>query len=71
MYRAKLPAYRSLIFVLVIEDNGKGFPRNLILKNPDSLGLELVNLLVEQIEGYFELKKDVKTGFVKWFSNRG
>ncbi len=60
----------DLQFSLVVEDNGKGFPAKLDLKSPDSLGLELVNILVEQIEGCIELEKDGKTRFVIWFSNR-
>lgn len=65
------PNSEPLQFALAIEDNGKGFPKEIDLKNPESLGLELVNLLVEQIEGCIELKKDVKTRFVVWFSNIG
>jgi len=38
---------RDLQFALAIQDNGKGFPSEIDFKNPDSLGLELVNILVE------------------------
>ena len=61
----------GLEFALVVEDSGKGFPAELDPRNPDSLGLELVNILVEQIEGCIELEKNNKTRFVIWFSNRG
>ncbi|MGB9940788.1 sensor histidine kinase [Methanosarcina sp.] len=60
----------DLQFSLVVEDNGKGFPAEHDLKSPDSLGLELVNILVEQIEGCIELEKDGKTRFVIWLSKR-
>jgi len=65
------PGSEDLEFALVVEDSGKGFPAELDPRNPDSLGLELVNILVEQIEGCIELEKNNKTRFVIWFSNRG
>lgn len=50
-------------FTLVIADNGKGIPEELDFRNTDSLGLQLVNILVEQIEGSIELKRDSGTEF--------
>lgn len=48
---------------LVFEDNGKGFPEEIDLKNPDTLGLQLVNALVEQIEGSIYLERGRGTKF--------
>ncbi|WP_440948694.1 PAS domain S-box protein [Methanosarcina sp. T3] len=53
---------RSL-FSLVISDNGKGMPENIELESVESLGLQLVNILVDQLEGEIELKRDHGTEF--------
>jgi PAS domain S-box-containing protein len=53
----------DLQFMLVVADNGKGIPENIDFRSTDSLGLQLVNILVEQIEGSIELKKDSGTEF--------
>ena len=47
--------------VLTIQDDGIGFPEDLDLYNSDSLGLELVCSLVEQINGNIELDKANRT----------
>jgi PAS domain S-box-containing protein len=54
--------YKSL-FSLTISDNGKGIPENLELKSIDSLGLQLVNILVDQLGGKIELKRAQGTKF--------
>ncbi|KAF5086399.1 Histidine kinase [anaerobic digester metagenome] len=41
--------------VLKISDNGKGFPGDFDFRNTGTLGLQLVNSLVEQLEGKIEL----------------
>lgn len=50
-------------FTLVFADNGRGIPEELNIKNPQSLGLQLVNALVSQIEGNLELKRENGTEF--------
>jgi two-component sensor histidine kinase len=40
-----------------------GFPENLDFRNTGSLGLQLVNILVEQLEGTIELQKGAETTF--------
>ncbi len=50
-------------FTLVFADNGRGIPEELDIKNPESLGLQLVNALVSQIEGSLELKRENGTEF--------
>ncbi len=42
---------------LVIKDNGIGFPENLDYKNTESLGLKLVNTLINQLDGTIGLDK--------------
>ncbi|AKB81536.1 sensory transduction histidine kinase [Methanosarcina barkeri 3] len=59
----------DLPFILIIKDNGKGFPREIDFKNTDSLGLQLVNILVEQIDGCIELKRNNGTEFTIWFKD--
>lgn len=56
-------------YVLTVEDNGKGIPGEIEFPNADSLGLQLVNILVEQIDGCIELKRNHGTKFTIWFSN--
>ena len=48
---------------LVVSDNGKGLPLDLDLENIDSLGLQLVNDLVRQLDGSIELKRKNGTTF--------
>jgi PAS domain S-box len=57
----------NLQFVLAIKDNGKGIPEAIDFENAESLGLQLVNLLVEQIDGCVELKRGNGTEFTIWF----
>jgi PAS domain S-box-containing protein len=58
-------------YMLTVTDNGTGFPEEIDFRNPESLGLQLVNILVEQIDGCFELKRDKGTEFMIWFNNPG
>ncbi len=50
-------------FTLIVSDNGLGFPENIDFTNTDSLGLQLVNTLVEQLEGTIELEGNGRTLF--------
>ncbi len=50
-------------YELIIRDNGVGFPSNIDFKRTDSLGLQLVNNLVDQIDGEIELNKRRGTEF--------
>jgi two-component sensor histidine kinase len=47
---------------LTVIDNGKGFDKNIDFKNTDSLGLQLVMALVDQINGTIEQKSVEKNG---------
>lgn len=53
----------DLSLILTVADNGKGFPERVDFQNTDSLGLQIVNVLVEQIEGCIELKRNNGTEF--------
>lgn len=48
---------------LGVVDNGIGMPENFELDKQNSLGLQLVNGLVEQIGGTLELRGETGTGF--------
>jgi PAS domain S-box-containing protein len=50
-------------FSLVVRDNGKGFPEEIDFRETDSLGLQLVITLVDQIEGSIELDIGMGTKF--------
>ena len=43
---------------LIVQDNGLGLPKEINYKETDSLGLQLVTTLVEQINGEIELNND-------------
>ena len=56
-------------YVLTVADNGKGIPEEIEFQNVDSLGLQLVNILADQIDGCIELKRDQGTEFTVLFSD--
>jgi two-component sensor histidine kinase len=56
-------------YTLTVSDNGQGIPEEIYLQDVDSLGLQLVNILVEQIDGCIELRRDHGTEFTIWFSS--
>jgi PAS domain S-box-containing protein len=55
-------------YTLIVSDNGVGIPEKIDFENSDTLGLQLVNLLVDQLDGTLELKRDQGTEFVMKFS---
>jgi len=44
-------------YLLTLSNNGKPFPADVDLSNPDTLGLRLIETLVAQLEGSVELKR--------------
>lgn len=61
----------SGLYKLIFADNGTGIPEEIDLINSDTLGLQLVYALVEQIDGHIELKKDHGTEFIILFQAPG
>ena len=57
--------------MLVVEDNGTGMPTGLAVGTTSSLGLHLVNILVEQIEGQVTVKNDNGAHFAITFPLAG
>jgi hypothetical protein len=47
----------------MVSDDGVGFPGGLDFRNTETLGLQLVNTLVEQLEGTIELDRSSGTAF--------
>lgn len=64
----KLPG-ASKNYKLIYADNGKGFPEELDFRSPESLGLQLVNALINQIEGSLDLERGNGTKFIIRFKN--
>jgi two-component sensor histidine kinase len=55
-------------YVLSVSDNGVGIPEDLEIKDLDSLGLQLVTTLTDQLDGKLELKRDNGTEFIIRFT---
>ena len=55
-------------YTLIVSDNGIGIPENIDFENPETLGLQLVNILVDQLYGEIELKRKNGTEFIIKFS---
>jgi len=55
-------------FVLAVSDNGIGIPETVNLEDSDTLGIQLVTILVDQLDGKFQLKRDSGTEFIISFS---
>lgn len=45
-----------------------GIPENIDIENSDTLGFQLITILVDQLEGKLELKRDSGTEFVIKFA---
>lgn len=50
--------------VLTISDNGIGIPETVDFENPDTLGLQLVSILADQLDGKIELRRENGTKFI-------
>ncbi|MDM8554737.1 histidine kinase dimerization/phosphoacceptor domain -containing protein [Desulfococcaceae bacterium HSG7] len=50
-------------YTLVVRDNGIGFPDNIDYKNTESMGMQLVNMLIKQLDGDLSLTTEQGTTF--------
>ncbi len=57
-------------FTLTYSDDGARFPKKVDFKNPKTLGLQLVNALVEQINGTIELEREKETKYTIRFEDK-
>jgi len=55
-------------FILTVSDDGVGIPESFNSESSDSLGLQLVTILVDQLGGELELKGNLGTEFVIKFT---
>ena len=55
-------------YKLIFRDNGVGFPENINFRDTETLGLQLINTLVEQLDGTIELIVNNGTEFKISFS---
>jgi two-component sensor histidine kinase len=55
---------------LVVQDNGVGVPKDMDIEQTDTLGLQLVSTLVEQIEGKITLDRTKGSKFVISFKSK-
>jgi len=53
---------------LIVSDNGVGMPENVDIEDLDTLGMQLVTSLVDQLDGELELKRDNGTEFIIKFT---
>ncbi|MCC4770447.1 hypothetical protein FXV91_09695 [Methanosarcina sp. DH2] len=56
-------------YTLIVSDNGIGISEKIDFENPDTLGLQLVNVLTDQLDGEIEIKRNKGTEFTIWFRN--
>jgi PAS domain S-box-containing protein len=54
-------------FILIVKDNGIGFPKELDFRKTESLGMQLIIMLAGQLEGTVELDKSKGTAFTITF----
>jgi two-component sensor histidine kinase len=55
--RIELQSHKTGTLVLVVSDNGRGFPEQVDFRSTDSLGLQLICSLTEQLRGHIELER--------------
>jgi PAS domain S-box-containing protein len=67
--RIKLSTCGNECVRLSISDNGIGLPEEITLNSEDSLGLFIVSLLTEQLEGKIEILRNKGTEFILTFSS--
>jgi len=48
---------------LIVSDNGTGFPGDIDFRNTDSLGMQIVNTLVDQLDGTIHMNNESGTRF--------
>ena len=65
---SKKEGYNSTNFILKVSDNGVGVPESFNSERSETLGLQLVAILVDQLGGELELKRDSGTEFIIRFA---
>jgi PAS domain S-box-containing protein len=60
----------SIGFILAVSDDGVGIPESIDIENPDTLGIQLVNALVDQLDGKLEPNRANGTEFTIRFRSK-
>ena len=60
---SKCKSFKSTSFILKVSDDGVGIPKSIDLGNPNSLGMQLITTLVDQLDGELKLEENNKTEF--------
>ena len=68
LHKEERDSEKSAFFTLTVSDDGVGIPENIDIEKLDSLGLQLVTSLVDQLDGVLELKRDNGTEFTLRFT---
>lgn len=55
-------------FIITVSDDGVGLPENINVESSDTLGLQLISILVDQLDGKLELKRDSGTEIIIRFA---
>ncbi|MCQ1534889.1 PAS domain S-box protein [Methanosarcina sp. KYL-1] len=55
---------KGSVYTLIVADDGVGIPEKIDMESSDTLGLQLVNILADQLDGEIELKRDRGTKFI-------
>ncbi|HPG38122.1 MAG TPA: PAS domain S-box protein [bacterium] len=61
--------YQDSMYELQVQDDGAGLPSDFNIHSLTTLGLKLVTILTEQIDGVLEIKRDAGTTFIIRFKN--
>lgn len=65
---SKKEGYNDTSFILAVSDNGVGIPESFNSESSDSLGLQLVTILADQLGGELELNRNNGTEFTIKFT---
>ncbi len=65
---SKYEGCKSTNFILKVSDDGIGIPKSIDLENSNSLGIQLVTTLVDQLDGELKLKRSNETEFTIRFT---
>lgn len=61
-------AEKGTEYTLIVSDDGVGIPEEVDFESSDTLGLQLVNILAEQLDGTIKVKRDKGTEFIIKFN---
>ena len=57
------------LYILIVSDNGVGLPEKIDFRNTKTLGLQLVNMFVQQLKGSIQLDRSNGTKFIITFGD--